>query len=786
MGFEFGPRRGTYVDISQELRTTERPLKADEVMDFEAFDLIYRSLCALLFNYVPTSGHPGGSISSGRFVAGIVFDATDYDVSDPERQDGDAISYSAGHKALGLYAMWALRNEVIRIGAPELLPRDERFQLRLEDLLGFRRNPVTKTPLFLKFKSKPLDGHPTPATPFVRLSTGASGVGLGSSLGLALAALDYYGTNAPRIHVVEGEGGMTPGRAAEALAAAGTASLRNAILHVDWNQASIDTNHVCRDGVVPGDYVQWTPMELAYLHDWNVILVPDGRDFQQIFAAQRKAATMGNSQPTAIVYRTTKGWQYGIEGKASHGAGHQLCVDGFFETVKPLLDMTGGTLSRCETESQRCEAGRLAEVVEECLWEALMAVRIAMEKNRSVVDRLAQRLLDARDRLISQNRKARKKAPSVHAIFDIATTTGNAPPKEFMLAPGQSTTLRGELGRVLQYYNKASHGAILAAAADLLGSTSVNIIGQGFPEGYYNAETNPGARLLSIGGICEDAMAGILSGISTYGHHIGVGSSYGAFIAPLGHIAARLHAIGNQARQAIAKGPYRPFILICAHAGVKTGEDGPTHADPQALQLLQENFPHGTMITLTPWDPQEIWTLISAALARRPAVIAPFVTRPTEQIINREQLGLAPSKMAASGLYLLRKAQGEGDGTVVLQGSEVGYAFVEEALPRIEKEGIDIHIYYVASAELFDLLPPSEQERVFPKARAREAMGITGFTLPTMHRWIRSDRGRSMTLHPFQKGHYLGSGQADKVLAEAGLDGESQFKAITRYLKERS
>jgi transketolase len=758
---------------------------ADEVMDFEAFDLIYRSLCALLFNYVPTSGHPGGSISSGRFVAGIVFDATDYDVSDPERQDGDAISYAAGHKALGLYAMWALRNEVIRIGAPELLPRDERFQLRIEDLLGFRRNPVTKTPLFLKFKSKPLDGHPTPATPFVRLSTGASGVGLGSSLGLAFAALDSYGTDAPRIHVVEGEGGMTPGRAAEALAAAGTASLRNAILHVDWNQASIDTNHVCRDGVVPGDYVQWTPMELAYLHDWNVILVPDGRDFRQIFTAQRKAATMGNSQPTAIVYRTTKGWQYGIEGKASHGAGHQLCVDGFFEAVRPLLDMTGGTLPRCDTESQRCEAGRLVEVVEECLWEALMTVRMAMEKNRSVVDRLAQRLLDARDRLISQNRKTRKNAPSVHAIFDIATTRDKAPPKELMLAPGQSTTLRGELGRVLQYYNKASHGAILAAAADLLGSTSVNIIGQGFPEGYYNAETNPGARLLSIGGICEDAMAGILSGISTYGHHIGVGSSYGAFIAPLGHIAARLHAIGNQARQAIAKGPYRPFILICAHAGVKTGEDGPTHADPQALQLLQENFPQGTMITLTPWDPQEIWTLISAALARRPAVIAPFVTRPTEQIINREQLGLAPSKMAASGLYLLRKAQGKGDGTVVLQGSEVGYAFVQEALPRIEKEGIDIHVYYVASAELFDLLPPSKQERVFPKARAREAMGITGFTLPTMHRWIRSDRGRSMTLHPFQKGHYLGSGQADKVLAEAGLDGESQFKAITRYLKER-
>jgi hypothetical protein len=38
-------------------------------------------------------------------------------------------------------------------------------------------------------------------------------------------------------------------------------------------------------------------------------------------------------------------------------------------------------------------------------------------------------------------------------------------------------------------------------------------------------------------------------------------------------------------------------------------------------------------------------------------------------------------------------------------------------------------------------------------------------------------------LHPFQKGHYLGSGQAHMVLAEAGLDGESQFKAIMRYLE---
>jgi len=336
---------------------------------------------------------------------------------------------------------------------------------------------------------------------------------------------------------------------------------------------------------------------------------------------------------------------------------------------------------------------------------------------------------------------------------------------------------------VLRFYNQVSDGAILAAAADLLGSTSVNTAAQGFPEGYYNAVTNPGARLLSIGGICEDAMAGILSGLSTYGHHIGVGSSYGAFIAALGHVAARLHAIGNQARQAIVTEPYRTFFLICAHAGLKTGEDGPTHADPQALQLLQENFPLGTVITLTPWDPQELWVLVSAALAKRPAVIAPFVTRPNETVLDREELGLAPVADAISGVYLLRRSQGSGDGTVVLQGSDVAYAFVEEALPLLEKEDVDLNVYYVASAELFDLLPESEQEKIFPEARAQDAIGITGFTLPTMHRWVCSKRGRRMTLHPFRRGHYLGSGQAHRVLTEAGLDGESQFKSIMRYLE---
>ena len=779
--YELAPRRGSYVDLAVPVDPAEAPLSAEELRHFETLDLVYRSLCALMFNYVPMSGHPGGSISSGRFVAGILFDAMDYDLSDPDRAEADMISYAAGHKAMGLYAMWALRDEIARLAAPDLLPEDVRLRLRLEDLLGFRRNPVNRTPLIEKFDSKPLDGHPTPATPFIKLSTGASGVGVASSLGLAFAARDYYGEAAPRLHIVEGEGGLTPGRVAEALAAAGTASLGNVILHLDWNQASIDSNRVCRDNGEPGEYVQWNPMELFQLHDWNVVYVEDGRDIQQVIAGQRRALAMGNGQPTAVVYRTVKGWQYGIEGRASHGAGHKLCSDGFCQALGGLTGNDSEMLPTCEDGNQRCKMSADGDVIlEECFWQSLGLVRKTLELDPAAVEMLAGRLRSARKRLDGRRRRPRPGAPRVEAVYETATPEV---PAELALEPGAVTTLRGELGRALQHYNKASGGALFAAAADLLGSTSVNTVAAGFAEGFWNASANPESRSFSMGGICEDAMSGVLAGLSSFGRHIGVGSSYGAFMAPLGHISARLHAIGCQARHAIAEEPYKPLVLICAHAGLKTGEDGPTHADPQALQLLQENFPLGTAITLTPWDPAEIWELLAAALRRRPAVLAPFVTRPNETILDRAALGLAPTAAAAEGVYLLRRPTGEGRGTVILQESAVTYAFIEGALPRLEEAGLDPWVYYVASAELFDLLPRERRREILPEERAREAMGITGFTMATMFRWVRSDYGREMSLHPYQKGHYLGSGQGHAVLAEAGLDGESQFEAVKRYLE---
>ncbi len=776
--FELGPRRGYYISI-KDLADAQR-YKADEdfVEALTELNVAFRALASVMYNCVPMSGHPGGSISSSRMVESLLYQGMDYDIGNPEAADADILSYAAGHKALGLYAIWALRNEIVRITHPDLLP-DEGRQLRLEDLLGFRRNPTQNTPLFRKFNVKPLDGHPTPATPFVKLSTGASGVGVPASFGLAFGARDLYPEDPPQVHVIEGEGGMTPGRVQEAMATVATAQIDNIVLHVDWNQASIDSNKVCRDGNEAGDYVQWNPVEVARLHDFNAILVEEGFSYADILAAQNYAAANRNGQPTAIVYRTIKGWKYGIEGRASHGAGHKLCSDDFYDSLSEFQECFHCDVPRICVEATD-------DNLEAHYFDLLTIIRQQIESRKDRFKILGDRVAAAQERLQKRSRTLRPQAPDLSPLYDNKSFQADKTPAELITAPGEKTTLRGSLGQMLGHLNKLTNGAFIGASADLLGSTSINKLAADFPAGFYNAESNPLARLVAVGGICEDAMGAFLSSLSTDGRHIGAGSSYGAFIAALQHVAIRLHGIGQQARHHYSGEAYGTYIMVCAHAGLKTGEDGPTHADPQCLQLIQENFPAGVMITLTPWDPNEIWPCMLAGLQKRPAVLVPFVTRPNETVFDRAALKLPPASAAAKGVYAMRKADPNRQpyhGTLVLQGSGVTNTFVSEVLPRLDQEGLNLNVYYVASAELFDLLPAEEKQDIFPEAHGREAMGITGFTLSTLYRWVTSTFGRETSLHAFRGGHYLGSGKAEKVMEEASLHGEGQFEAILAYAK---
>ena len=768
-----GQKRGIFVDISGYSKKAGYALNAQETAALTKLDLAYRTLVALLYNYVPTSGHPGGSISCGRFVEHLLYKEMAYDLKYPNANENDIISYAAGHKALGLYAMWALRNECARIAAPALLPTKKEHQLRLEDLLGFRHNKVQNTPLFNKFHVKPLGGHPEPLVPFVRTSTGASGVGDGSAVGLALAAADAYGKKCPVVHIIEGEGGLTAGRVSEVAAVAATAQLKNVVFHIDWNEASIETDRVTADGENPGEYVQWNPCEFFRIHDFNVIYVPNGHDFNQIHIAQRLAATVENHQPTAIIYRTVKGWQYGIEGKASHGAGHKFASDGFYNSLAEFEKTFGVTFPRFEGEKTPTN-------VEKYFWASLQVVRAALEKEKSTAKYIAK-LLTARAGLLRKaKRTVRKSLGNSQDLY--AKFLPSKVPADFSFETGKAYATRGVLGNVLAYLNKQTKGTLLVGSADLYGSTGAVAVAKDFPAGNFNALSNPLSRRVACGGICEDGMAAVCSGISSFGKHVAVSASYGAFVA-FEHVAARLHAIGVQAAREAGLQP-NTLVLFNGHASLPTGEDGPTHADPQSVQLLQDNFPAGACITATPVEVDEIWPIVTKALSLRPAVFAPFVARPSAAFIDRKALGIEPAQNAVNGLYYMHRAKGKADGTVLVQGAGVGRIVLQEVLPALAKHKLNVNIVYITSRELFEALPEKQQEKLLPLALRQTAMGITDFTRPTLDAWLLSRAGRKHTLYPHKDGAFLGSNTASKVYEEAGLSGTDMLRAIKAYVHD--
>ena len=242
-------------------------------------------------------------------------------------------------------------------------------------------------------------------------------------------------------------------------------------------------------------------------------------------------------------------------------------------------------------------------------------------------------------------------------------------------------------------------------------------------------------------------MAALCSGISSFGKHVAVASSYGAFLA-FEHVAARLHAIGVQTAREVGMYP-NTLVLFNGHASLPTGEDGPTHADPQSLQLVQDNFPKGSCITITPLEVDEIWPLVTTAFAKKPAIFAPFVIRPAATYMDRAALGVDSAQTAVQGVYYLHRSKESQAGTVFVQGAGIGRIVVEKILPDVLADKLpDVHIVYVTSRELFEQLPAQEQEKLVSAEQMQRAMALTDFTLPTMDCWLHSQQGRQHALYP--------------------------------------
>src|SRR6266481_6364125 len=214
------------------------------------------------------SGHPTSSMSAADLMAVLLTGYLHYDFDNPQNPNNDHLIFSKGHASPLLYAMYK---------AAGAISDDELMTLR-------------------KFGSR-LEGHPTPALPWVDVATGSLGQGLPIGVGIALAG-KYLDKLPYHIFVLLGDSEMAEGSQWEAFDHASHYKLDNLV-------AIIDVNRLGQRGETELGWNTTAYALRAEAFGWNAIVI-DGHNYEEINQAYAKAV-QPNGSPTAIIARTIKG-----------------------------------------------------------------------------------------------------------------------------------------------------------------------------------------------------------------------------------------------------------------------------------------------------------------------------------------------------------------------------------------------------------------------------------------------------------------------------------------------
>jgi transketolase len=217
------------------------------------------------------SGHPTSSMSAADLAAVLLAEHFRYDYDNPKNPANDRLIFSKGHASPLVYGLFRAA------GA-----------LSEEEFVTYRQ-----------FGSR-LEGHPTPALPWVDVATGSLGQGLPIGVGVALAGKRL--NQLPfRVWVICGDSEMAEGSMWEAIEHA-------AFYELDNLTAIIDVNRLGQRGETMHGWDLSSYANRLRANGWHAIEI-DGHDVEAIDAAYREAeATSG--RPTAVVARTIKGKGY--------------------------------------------------------------------------------------------------------------------------------------------------------------------------------------------------------------------------------------------------------------------------------------------------------------------------------------------------------------------------------------------------------------------------------------------------------------------------------------------
>jgi len=239
--------------------------------DDKKFDKMAAELRYVITDMICRSGagHIGGALSLVEILLTLYYRSMKTDPKNPKWGDRDRLVLSKGHAAPVLYATLAYKG---------FFPKS---------WLGTLNADGTRLPSHA-------DGRTVPG---VDMTTGSLGQGLSAACGMALAAKKDGKKH--QVFCIIGDGETDEGQNWEAAMFAPHHKLDNLIAITDYNKLQIDGTTAEILNLEPlAD--KWTAF------GWNVLVIMDGHDWNDLFDTIEKAKSLKNGKPTMIIAHTVK------------------------------------------------------------------------------------------------------------------------------------------------------------------------------------------------------------------------------------------------------------------------------------------------------------------------------------------------------------------------------------------------------------------------------------------------------------------------------------------------
>ena len=603
-------------------------------MDQKSINVIKNLALDMLQN--AGKGHPGVVMSAAPILYTLFTKNLKINTAVLDWINRDRFVLSAGHASELLYATMFLSG----------------YPLMIDDIKNYR-----------KFNSK-TPGHPDIKTPGIDLSTGYSGEGLATAVGMALAEqiyekkynyvskgffdktkvgklIDYY------TYVFVSDGDLMEGISYEAASFAGTYKLEKLIV-------LYDSNDISADGPINKTFTEGVLSRFSAL-GWDTQYVKNGSSVSEIDKAIKKAKSV-TDKPSIIRIKTIIG-----EGLINQGTNLAHVSTLTKEDLSLFKEKTGsGTVPFTvlkEPASYIRDQVVNKGIKEYDNWKA------TFEEYKKI---LTQEQLNEINNININN-----------VSIDLTKI-------EIPIDYENKELLRDSNHKILNILG-ANIPTFIGGSADLSYSTRSYLDSQGdlLPNNLLGKNISFGVR--------EHLMGAVLNGLAISGFRP-FGATYLAFSDYL-KPSIRMSALMNL-----------PVTYLFTHDSITVGSDGPTHQPIEALSTLRA-MPN--LYVFRPADIKEVigtWNIIINN--KIPAV----VSLPKTEIKAEQGTSVVD---VIKGAYVAGREQALVNAVIIATGSEVQVA--KSVQVKLLHEGIDVRIISMPCMELFNMQPETYKKELFPQ-----------------------------------------------------------------------